>query len=63
MCEDVQIDPHIVEKLDGTESRLYQDAHSARIKLNKWLVESKMTMEPAKMVVNRKKRKRINMEV
>nr|XP_023019552.1 DNA replication complex GINS protein PSF3 [Leptinotarsa decemlineata] len=55
-------DPSVQERLDSLERRVFQDASKARTKLNTWLVDSGALLEAANMVVNHKKRKRINME-
>ncbi|KAJ8937969.1 hypothetical protein NQ318_003729 [Aromia moschata] len=55
-------DPSVQQRLDTLERRLFKDGYNARTKLNAWLVESGATIEAANMVINHKKRKRLNME-
>lgn len=62
MCEYTFVDPSSVDKLDILERRLYQDGHNSRMKLNTWLIESRVPIQAADMVINHKKRKRIDME-
>ncbi|KAG5898555.1 hypothetical protein JTB14_012454 [Gonioctena quinquepunctata] len=55
-------DPAVEQRLDILERRIFKDAYRARTKLNTWLVDSGAALEAANMVVNHKKRKRINMD-
>ncbi|KAJ8927000.1 hypothetical protein NQ314_020563 [Rhamnusium bicolor] len=55
-------DPSVQQRLDTLERRLFRDSYNARTKLNAWLIESGATIEAANMVVNHKKRKRIDVE-
>ncbi|CAH1164469.1 unnamed protein product [Phaedon cochleariae] len=56
-------DPTVQERLETLEARLFSDAYDARTKLNAWLVESGAILEAANMVVNHKKRKRMNLDI
>lgn len=53
-------DPSVQQRLDTLERRLFNDAYTARTRLNKWLVDSARPLEAATMVANHKKRKRID---
>ncbi|CAG9855993.1 unnamed protein product [Phyllotreta striolata] len=55
-------DPMVQQRLDTLERKLFNDAYKARVKLNIWLEHSATVIEAANMVVNHKKRKRINLE-
>lgn len=59
LAENVDFDPAIQDKLDKLERRLFSEGHNARVKLNKWLVETGVALEAANMVLNHKKRKRV----
>lgn len=54
--------PCVQQQLDTLEKRIFKDGYNARIKLNHWLIQSETTLEAANMVVNHKKRKRIDMQ-
>ena len=62
LADNADPDPSIHNKLDMVEQKLYFVGHSARQKLNAWLRESEAPMEAAQMVVNHKKRKRMELE-
>ncbi|XP_056643740.1 DNA replication complex GINS protein PSF3 isoform X2 [Diorhabda sublineata] len=55
-------DPSVQQKLDMLERKIFNEAYKARVKMNNWLVDSSAALEAANMVVNHKKRKRINVE-
>ncbi|KAJ8912866.1 hypothetical protein NQ315_007998 [Exocentrus adspersus] len=55
-------DPSVQQKLDTLERKVFKEGCNARTKLNEWLVQSGVTMEAANMVVNHKKRKRIDIQ-
>lgn len=55
-------DPSVVQKLDTLERGLFATAHETRAKLTSWLNESEAPLKAAHMVVNYKKRKRVEME-
>lgn len=55
-------DPKIQDQLDILERKLFKDAYAARMRLNSWLVESTVPLETAAMVMNHKKRKRIQFD-
>lgn len=55
-------DPTVQDSLDALERKLYSDSHKAKAKLNAWLVESGVPLEAANMVINHKKRKRVELE-
>ncbi|XP_028139840.1 DNA replication complex GINS protein PSF3 [Diabrotica virgifera virgifera] len=55
-------DPSVQIKLDTLERRIFNDAYKARVKMNTWLIDSNVALEAANMVVNHKKRKRINVD-
>lgn len=55
-------DPTVVNKLEFLEKTLFYAGHSAKMKLDDWLLESDTRLGPAEMVVNHKKRKRIDIE-
>lgn len=55
-------DPTIVDKLDFLEKTLFNVGHDAKIKLDEWLLESNTCLGAADMVINHKKRKRIDIE-
>lgn len=52
-------DPSVQQQLDTLEKSIFKDGYNARMKLNHWLVQSEAALEAANMVVNHKKRKRI----
>lgn len=62
LAENADDNPHIVQKLENLEKKLFKECFEARHKLNNWLKESGVPIETAKTVVNHKKRKRIEME-
>ncbi|CAH0550016.1 unnamed protein product [Brassicogethes aeneus] len=55
-------DPTVQQKLDFLERRIFEDGHKAKGKLNDWLWVTSSTMEAANMVVNHKKRKRVDLD-
>lgn len=62
LADNCQSDPTVLQKLDILERRIFKDANSARVKLNEWLAETGATLTAANMVVNYKKRKRVDLE-
>lgn len=62
LADNIISDSTIQDSLDALERKLYNDGHKARMKLNTWLVESGVALEAASMVINHKKRKRIDIE-
>lgn len=55
-------DPLVLNKLDRLELRLFREGQTAKKKLTTWMNESGVPLEAGNMVVNHKKRKRIEME-
>lgn len=55
-------DPSVQQQLDTLEKAIFKDGYNSRTKLNHWLVQSEAAIEAASMVVNHKKRKRIDMQ-
>lgn len=55
-------DPTMLDRLDFLEKTLFNDGHIAKMKLDEWLLQSNMRLEAANMVVNHKKRKRVDIE-
>lgn len=62
LAENGDSDPSNLTHLDMLERGLFKDAFNARTKLNVWLVDSNVPLETATMVMNHKKRKRIDFE-
>lgn len=62
LVDNASSDPTVQNRLDSLERQLFQDGHAARTRLNSWLVETTAPLQAAKMVINHKKRKRIEME-
>lgn len=58
----VVCDPIKQNRLDMLERLLFQMGHFGRMQLNSWLNNSEMRLEAASMVVNHKKRKRIDVD-
>lgn len=56
------LDPTILDKLDFLEKTLFHAGHAAKTKLDEWLLESDVRLEAANMVINHKKRKRVDIE-
>lgn len=52
----------MVDKLDFLEKTLFIAGHTAKVKLDEWLLESDRRLGAADMVINHKKRKRIDIE-
>ncbi|XP_018578402.1 DNA replication complex GINS protein PSF3 [Anoplophora glabripennis] len=52
--------PSVQRQLDTLEKTIFKDGYNARMKLNHWLIQSEAAIEAASMVVNHKKRKRID---
>ncbi|KRT81836.1 hypothetical protein AMK59_5939 [Oryctes borbonicus] len=50
------------DSLDMLERMLYNDGHKARMKLNAWLISSGIPLVAANMVINHRKRKRVDIE-
>lgn len=55
-------DPTVIDRLDFLEKTLFHAGHSAKVKLDEWLLKSDIRLGAADMVVNHKKRKRIDIE-
>lgn len=55
-------DPAVQNRLDSLERKLFKDGHAARTRLNTWLTDSGTPIEAAAMVINHKKRKRVDVE-
>ncbi|KAL3286852.1 hypothetical protein HHI36_001340 [Cryptolaemus montrouzieri] len=55
-------DPNSIQKLDMLERKLFKEANEAKIKMNAWLKNSEAPIETAAMVMNHRKRKRVNVE-
>lgn len=62
LAENGSSDPKTIIHLDLLERGLFRDAFHARAKLNAWLVDSNAPLETATMVMNHKKRKRVDFE-
>lgn len=62
LAENTENNPTAFQRLDTLERRLYKDACEAKTKLNTWLEHSVVPIETATMVLNHKKRKRVNVE-
>ncbi|KAK4883892.1 hypothetical protein RN001_000163 [Aquatica leii] len=62
LTENVGSDPTVQNRLDMLERMLFKSGHAARMRLDTWLRKSDLPMEAAAMVVNHKKRKRIDLE-
>lgn len=62
LAENCRSDPTIQQSLDILERRLFKDANLARAKLNAWLLETGTILEAADMVINHKKRKRVDLD-
>ncbi|CAH1101104.1 unnamed protein product [Psylliodes chrysocephalus] len=62
LADNSMSDPTVQQTLDILERKLFNDAYKARMKLNTWLKDSNTTIEAANMVINHKKRKRMNIE-
>ncbi|XP_022903698.2 DNA replication complex GINS protein PSF3 [Onthophagus taurus] len=62
LAENVASNPSVQDTLDTLERKLFRDGHKARSKLNNWLVESGVPLEASNMVINHKKRKRVDIE-
>lgn len=62
LADNCQSDPMVLQKLDILERRIFKDANSARVKLNEWLAETGATLTAANMVINYKKRKRVDLD-
>lgn len=56
-------DPTVTQSLDMLERTLFKRGHEAREKLSSWLMVSEVPLEAASMVVNHKKRKRVDDEL
>ncbi|KAJ3650233.1 hypothetical protein Zmor_021931 [Zophobas morio] len=52
--------PSVMQKLDRLERSVFKSGHDAKMKLVSWLKVSEMPLEAASMVVNHKKRKRVD---
>uniref|UniRef100_A0A1Y1JX65 DNA replication complex GINS protein PSF3 n=1 Tax=Photinus pyralis TaxID=7054 RepID=A0A1Y1JX65_PHOPY len=61
-ADDVVCDPVKQNRLDMLERTLFQKAHFSRMQLKSWLNNSEMRLEAATMVINHKKRKRIDVD-
>ncbi|VEN52048.1 unnamed protein product [Callosobruchus maculatus] len=55
-------DPSVQHSLDTLEKRIFLASHAARVKLNSWLIQSGSPLEAAELVVNHKKRKRVDVD-
>ncbi|XP_018332660.1 DNA replication complex GINS protein PSF3 [Agrilus planipennis] len=62
LADNIGLDPSAIDKLDMLERKLFKDGNLARNLLNNWLNNSIIPMGAATMVVNHRKRKRINVE-
>ncbi|KAI4467807.1 hypothetical protein MML48_2g00017292 [Holotrichia oblita] len=62
LADNISSDSTAQDSLDVLERRLYTDGHRSRSKLNAWLVESGVPLEAANMVINHRKRKRVDIE-
>nr|CAH7758854.1 unnamed protein product [Callosobruchus chinensis] len=55
-------DPSVQHSLDTLEKKIFLASHAARTKLNSWLIQSGSPLEAAELVVNHKKRKRVDVD-
>lgn len=62
LADNCRRDPTVLQRLDVLERNLFKDANAARVKLNEWLAETGATLSAADMVVNYKKRKRVDLD-
>lgn len=62
LADNSQSDPTVQQRLDFLERGLFKDANNSRAKLNAWLVETGATIGAANMVINHKKRKRVDFD-
>lgn len=62
LADNSRRDPTVFQRLDVLERDLFKDANAARVKLNEWLAETGATLCAADMVVNYKKRKRVDLD-
>lgn len=62
LADNCQSDPTVQQSLDILERSLFKDANCARAKLSEWLIETGATLEAANMVINHKKRKRVDLD-
>ncbi|XP_048523287.1 DNA replication complex GINS protein PSF3 isoform X2 [Dendroctonus ponderosae] len=60
LAHNSESNPTVEQKLDMLERRIYRVGHSARVKLNSWLLESGVQLQAANMVTNHRKRKRVD---
>ncbi|CAH1365300.1 hypothetical protein MTP99_001580 [Tenebrio molitor] len=63
LVDNVLSDPTITQRLDALECSMFKTAHDAKLKLTSWLNVSEVPLEAAAMVVNHKKRKRVDEDV
>lgn len=61
LADNCQSDPSVVQSLDMLEKYLFKEGNKARSKLNEWLAETGVTLVAADMVVNHRKRKRVDL--
>ncbi|XP_044745605.1 DNA replication complex GINS protein PSF3 [Coccinella septempunctata] len=62
LSDNTEHNPAAVQRLDTLERRLFKDACESKAKLYAWLEHSVAPIETASMVLNHKKRKRVNVE-
>lgn len=60
LAHNSESNPTVEQKLDMLERRIYRAGHTARAKLNRWLLESGVQLQAANMVTNHRKRKRVD---
>lgn len=60
LADNCQSDPTFYQTLDTLERGLLKDAVLAGAKLNAWLIQTRAALEAADMVINHKKRKRVD---
>ncbi|GJQ76755.1 hypothetical protein Trydic_g15598 [Trypoxylus dichotomus] len=62
LAHNTSSDSTVQDSLDVLERILYNNGHKARVKLNTWLITSGIPLDAANMVINHRKRKRVEIE-
>lgn len=55
-------DPTINSRLDSLEQKLFHEGQTANTKMKEWFLEAHTPLEAANMVINHKKRKRVEID-
>ncbi|RZC35156.1 DNA replication complex GINS protein PSF3 [Asbolus verrucosus] len=63
LTDNIISDPTVVQKLDMLERNIFKSAHDSKVKLISWLMVSEVPLEAASMVINHKKRKRVDEDI